>query len=92
MALRGQHAHEVGQQSRAELAAASRAVAERGERARDRLVSAIANFKDLDLTDDQKSKITAIREEYRPKVHEAGNKLRAAVRDELSQILDIMKG
>jgi Spy/CpxP family protein refolding chaperone len=65
---------------------------ERRERARDRLVSAIANFKDLDLTDDQKSKITAIREEYRPKVHEAGNKLRAAVRDELSQILDIMKG
>jgi Spy/CpxP family protein refolding chaperone len=64
---------------------------ERRDRARDRLASAIANFKDLDLTDDQKSKIAAIREEYRPKVHEAGNKLRAAVRDEVSQILEIVK-
>jgi len=61
------------------------------DRARDRLASAIANIKDLDLTDDQKSKIASIREEYRPKVHEAGNKLRAAVRDEVSQILEIVK-
>jgi Spy/CpxP family protein refolding chaperone len=65
---------------------------ERRERARDRLVCAIVNLKDLDLTDEQKSKIAAVREEFRPKVHEAGNKLRAAVRDEVAQILDVVRG
>ncbi len=64
---------------------------ERREQARDRMAAAIANFNDLDLTADQKSKIKSIREEYRPKVHEAGNKLRALVRDEVSQILEIVK-
>jgi len=65
---------------------------ERRDRVRDRLASAIANFKDLDLNDEQRTKISAIREEYRPKVHEAANKLRSAVREEISQILEIVKG
>lgn len=64
---------------------------ERSERVRDRMAHAIANFKDLELTEDQKNKITEIRQEFRPKVHEAGNKLRAAVRDEVSQILEIVR-
>jgi Spy/CpxP family protein refolding chaperone len=65
---------------------------ERRDQARDRLACAISNFGDLDLTAEQKSKIKSIREEYRPKVHEAGNKLRSLARDEVSQILDIVKG
>jgi len=64
---------------------------ERRDRARDRLACAIVNLKDLDLTEEQKSKIAAIREEYRPKIHETGNKLRAAVRDAVTQVLEIVK-
>jgi Spy/CpxP family protein refolding chaperone len=64
---------------------------ERRERVRDRMASVIANFKDIELTDDQKNKIMEIRQEFRPKVHEAGNKLRAAVRDEVSQIMEIVR-
>jgi Spy/CpxP family protein refolding chaperone len=64
---------------------------ERRDRARDRVACAIVNFKDLDLTDEQKSKIAAIREEYRPKIHEAGNKLRAAVRDVVAQVAEIVR-
>src|SRR5262249_335464 len=48
---------------------------ERKERVRDRRGHRIAHLKDLDLTDEQKTKIRDIRKEYRPKVHEAGNKL-----------------
>jgi Spy/CpxP family protein refolding chaperone len=65
---------------------------ERRERARDRVASAVANFRDLNLTDEQKAKIAEIRQEFRPKVHEAGNKLRAAVREELGMILDVIRG
>ncbi len=64
---------------------------ERRDRARDRLACAIVNLKDLDLTEEQKSKIATIREEYRPKIHEAGNKLRAAVRDAVTQVMEIVK-
>jgi len=64
---------------------------ERRDRARDRVVCAIVNFKDLDLTDEQKSKLAAIREEYRPKIHEAGNKLRAAVREAVTQVAEIVR-
>jgi Spy/CpxP family protein refolding chaperone len=64
---------------------------ERRDRVRDRLACAIANAKDLDLTEDQKSQIAAIRTEYRPKVHEAGNKLRAAVREEAEAIAAVLK-
>jgi Spy/CpxP family protein refolding chaperone len=62
------------------------------ERVRDRKAHAIANFNDLKLTDDQKTKIADIRKEYRPKVHEAGNKLRGTIREELEQIVAVIKG
>jgi Spy/CpxP family protein refolding chaperone len=65
---------------------------ERKERVRDRHAHAIANLKELNLTEDQKAKIADIRKEYRPKVHEAGNKLRATVREEMTQIVAIIKG
>jgi Spy/CpxP family protein refolding chaperone len=64
---------------------------ERKERARDRLACMIANLKDLNLTDEQKTQIGNIRKEYRAKVHEAGNKTRAAVREEVEAIVAVIK-
>jgi Spy/CpxP family protein refolding chaperone len=64
---------------------------ERKEHVRDRKAHAMMNFKDLNLTDDQKSQIVNIRMEFRPKVHEAGNKLRATVREEVDAILNVVK-
>jgi Spy/CpxP family protein refolding chaperone len=65
---------------------------ERKEEVRDRLAHRIANLKDLNLTDDQLAKIAEIRKEYRPKVQEAGNKLRAAVREEVQAVAAALKG
>jgi Spy/CpxP family protein refolding chaperone len=65
---------------------------ERKERVRDRMAHRIANVKELNLSDDQKARITAIRQEYRAKIHEAGNKLRAVVREEVEQIVAVFKG
>jgi Spy/CpxP family protein refolding chaperone len=65
---------------------------ERRERVRDRMAHRIANLKDLALTDEQKSEIAKIRREYRPKVHEAGNKLRTAIREEVHKIIGVLKG
>jgi Spy/CpxP family protein refolding chaperone len=65
---------------------------ERKERVRDRKAHAIANFKDLNLTDEQKAKIADVRKEYRPKVQDAGNNLRVTIREELVQIAPVMKG
>jgi Spy/CpxP family protein refolding chaperone len=65
---------------------------ERKEDVRDRMAHRIANFRELDLTQDQIAKISEIRKEYRPRVHEAGNKLRAAVREELHAIGGVLKG
>jgi Spy/CpxP family protein refolding chaperone len=65
---------------------------ERKERVRDRWACRVANLSDLNLTDEQKTKIADIRQEYRPKVHEAGNKLRAAARAEVAQILAVVRG
>jgi len=65
---------------------------ERKERVRDRLAHRIANAKELGLTEEQKAQIQEIRKEYRPKVQEAGNKFRAAVRDEVAQVLAVIKG
>jgi Spy/CpxP family protein refolding chaperone len=62
------------------------------ERVRDRRAHRIANLKDLNLTDEQKEKITAIRKEYRPRVHQAGNKLRTTIREEMEAILGVIKG
>jgi len=64
---------------------------ERRERVRDKWACRVANLKDLNLTDEQKTKIDDIRKEYRPKVHEAGNKLRAAVREEVEMIVAVIK-
>jgi Spy/CpxP family protein refolding chaperone len=65
---------------------------ERPERVRDRLAHRIANLKDLNLTDDQKTQIMDIRKEYRPKVQEGGNKVRATVREEVEEIVAVLKG
>jgi Spy/CpxP family protein refolding chaperone len=65
---------------------------ERRERVRDRMAHRIANLKELNLTEDQKTQIADIRKEFRPKVHEAGNKLRGAVREELEAIVAVIKG
>jgi Spy/CpxP family protein refolding chaperone len=65
---------------------------ERRERVRDRMAHRIANLRDLNLTDQQKTQLADIRKEYRPKVHEAGNKLRATVREEVEAIVAVLKG
>jgi Spy/CpxP family protein refolding chaperone len=62
------------------------------EAVRDRRAHAIANFKELNLTDEQRTKIMEIRREFRPKVHEAGSKLRGTVREEVQAILAVIKG
>jgi len=64
---------------------------ERLERVCDRMAHRIANLRDLNLTDDQKSQIEAIRMKYRPRIHEAGNKLRAAAREEVEQIAAVLR-
>jgi Spy/CpxP family protein refolding chaperone len=64
---------------------------ERREHARDRMAGMIAHARDLNLTDEQKTQIAEIRKEFRPRIHEAANKLRAAVREELGMILAVLK-
>jgi Spy/CpxP family protein refolding chaperone len=65
--------------------------AERKQRVRDRLAFRIAAFKVLNLTDEQATRIADIRKEYRPKVQEAGNKLRAIVREEAGMIVVVLE-
>jgi Spy/CpxP family protein refolding chaperone len=65
---------------------------ERHEHVRDRMAHRIAHLKELNLTDEQKSQIAEIRKEFRPRVHEAGNKLRAAVREEVHMLVAALKG
>jgi Spy/CpxP family protein refolding chaperone len=65
---------------------------ERRDRVRDRWACRVANLMDLNLTAEQKTQIADIRKEFRPKVQEAGNKLRAAVREEVEAILGVIKG
>jgi Spy/CpxP family protein refolding chaperone len=64
---------------------------ERRDQVRDRIAHVTLNLRDLDLTDTQKAQIMEVRKEYRPKVHEAANKLRAAVREELHMIINAIK-
>jgi Spy/CpxP family protein refolding chaperone len=64
---------------------------ETGNKVRDRLAWRIANLKELNLSEEQVTKINDIRKEYRPKVHEAGNAFRACIRDELAKILAVVK-
>ncbi len=61
------------------------------ENVRDRLAWRISNLKELNLSEEQVSKISDSRKEFRPKVHEAGNALRAAIREELEKILAVIK-
>jgi Spy/CpxP family protein refolding chaperone len=65
---------------------------ERHEHVRDRMAHRIANARELNLTDDQKAKILEIRKEFRPKIQEAGNKVRSDVRDEAEKIVAVIKG
>src|SRR5262245_37796671 len=65
---------------------------ERKEQVRDRQAHRIAICKELDLTDEQKTKLAEIRKEYRPKIQEAGNKLRASFREEVEMIVAALKG
>jgi Spy/CpxP family protein refolding chaperone len=64
---------------------------ERKEQVRHRLPHQIMNLKDLNLTDEQKTKLAEIRTSYRPKVQEVGNRLRATVRDEVEKIAAVIK-
>lgn len=64
---------------------------DRREHVRDRLAFAISNYEDLDLTEEQKVQIASIRAEYRPRVEEAGNQLRAVIREELAGIIAVLK-
>jgi Spy/CpxP family protein refolding chaperone len=65
---------------------------ERKDRVRDRKAHAIAELKELNLTAEQKAQLADIRKEYRPKVHEAGNKLRGTVREEVEAVVAVLKG
>jgi Spy/CpxP family protein refolding chaperone len=62
------------------------------EHVRDRMAHRIVNLKELNLTEEQKTQIADIRKEFRPKVHEAGNKLRAAIKEEVEAIAAVLKG
>jgi Spy/CpxP family protein refolding chaperone len=64
---------------------------ERREEARDRFASAVANAKSLNLTDEQKSRLKEIRQEYKDKVQEAAKNLRAPVRDEVAEIITVIQ-
>jgi periplasmic protein CpxP/Spy len=64
--------------------------AERKERVRDRLAQRIANLQELNLTDQQKTTLMNIRQEYRPKIQEAGDKLRASVGEEVQKIVGVL--
>ena len=64
---------------------------ERRDRVRDHIAHRIMNLRELNLTDAQVSTLTKIREEYRPRVHEAANNLRAIAREEVTEILGVIK-
>jgi Spy/CpxP family protein refolding chaperone len=61
------------------------------EQVHDRVALAIANLKILNLTDEQKTQIENIRKEFRPKIHKAANKLRAAITEEVEMIVATMQ-
>ena len=65
---------------------------ERQERRAEGLAERVAHLGELDLTEGEVAKIGDIRKEYRPKVHEAGNKLRGTVREEVEAIVAVIKG
>jgi len=64
---------------------------ERKELVRDRLAEQIANFQDLNLTQQQKDSLMQIRQEFRPKIHEVGNNLRATIGEEARKIVEVLR-
>jgi Spy/CpxP family protein refolding chaperone len=65
---------------------------ERKEHVRDNMAHRIANAKELNLTESQKTQLAEIRKECRPKIHEEGDKLRATAREEIESIVAVLKG
>jgi Spy/CpxP family protein refolding chaperone len=65
--------------------------AERKEMVRDRLAHAIANRRDLNLTQQQKDSLMNIRQEFRPKIQEVGDSLRTSIGDEVGKIVAVLK-
>jgi Spy/CpxP family protein refolding chaperone len=65
--------------------------AERKEMVRDRLAHQIANYRDLNLTDDQRNALMNIRQEFRPKIQELGNQLRTSIGEEVGKIVAVLK-
>src|SRR5262249_55445861 len=61
------------------------------DRVRDHVAHRIMSLRELNLTDAQRSTLAKIREEYRPQIHEAANNLRATVREEVAEILAVIK-
>jgi Spy/CpxP family protein refolding chaperone len=49
-----------------------------------------ARLQDLNLTDEQETKIADIRTEYRTKVHEAAKELAAVVKEEVDKVRDVL--
>jgi Spy/CpxP family protein refolding chaperone len=64
---------------------------ERADRVRDRLAHQIANLRELNLTDEQRTALMNIRQEYRPKLQELGNQLRTAIADEVQKVVAVLK-
>ena len=65
--------------------------AERKETVRDRLAHAIANRRDLNLTEQQKDSLMNIRQEFRPKIQEVGDRLRTSIGEEVGKIVAVLK-
>ena len=65
--------------------------AERREMVRDRVAEQIANLRDLNLTQQEKDNLMKIRQEFRPKIHEVGNRLRTAIAEEVGKTVDVLK-
>jgi Spy/CpxP family protein refolding chaperone len=63
---------------------------ERRDQIRDRMAARIMNAKNLNLTADQKTQLTTIRQEFHPRIHEAGNDLRAVIREEVQAIVAVL--
>ena len=64
---------------------------DRLEQFRARTFFAIASLRDLNLTDEQVTKLKAVQNEYGSRIEEAGNQLRAIVREEIRAIVAVVK-
>jgi Spy/CpxP family protein refolding chaperone len=64
---------------------------DRREQIRGRALFAIESLKELNLTDEQKTQLKAVQMEYGPRIEEAGNQVRAVVREEIRAIIGVIK-